>query len=246
MPGALVDNFSKQELEELTKNSVTLKELCQRLGYKCISGRTGDIVKQRLDKFNIDYSHFNLLSINREQRTFENSFCENSSASSKYIRTHYLNEYTEEYKCSICGQEPFWNGKELTLTLDHINGIHSDNRLENLRWVCPNCDRQLDTFGSRNKKGKTTLKRYFCIDCGKEVSGKDVLRCLDCANKQNRKVERPEREELKQLIREQSFVSIGKKFNVSDNSIRRWCDYYNLPRKKSDIQRYSDEEWESL
>lgn len=107
MPGALVDNFSKQELEELTKNSTTLKELCQRLGYKCISGRTGDVVKLRLNKFNINYSHFNLLSTNREQRTFENSFCENSSASSKYIRTHYLNEHTKEYKCSICGQEPF-------------------------------------------------------------------------------------------------------------------------------------------
>ena len=56
------------------------------------------------------------------------------------------------YKCSICGQEPFWNGKPLTLTLDHINGKNHDNELSNLRWVCPNCDRQLDTFGYKNVK----------------------------------------------------------------------------------------------
>ena len=62
-----------------------------------------------------------------------------------YIKGNYT-----PYKCSICGLEPFWNGKELTLTLDHINGINNDDRLENLRWVCPNCDRQLSTFSGKN------------------------------------------------------------------------------------------------
>ena len=54
--------------------------------------------------------------------------------------------------CSICGQKPFWNGKPLTLTLDHIDGDNTNDVLTNLRWVCPNCDRQLDTFGSKNKR----------------------------------------------------------------------------------------------
>lgn len=154
MPSALVDNFSIQELQELCQASSTLKELCQKIGYKCLSGRTGDIVKNRLDKYEIDYSHFSLINLNKEKRTFENSFCKDSNASSKYIRQHYLKEHTKEYICSICGQKPFWNGKKLILTLDHINGKHNDNRLENLRWVCPNCDRQLDTFGSKNKINK--------------------------------------------------------------------------------------------
>lgn len=52
-----------------------------------------------------------------------------------------------------------------------------------------------------------------------------------------------EREELKQLIRNQSFLAIGKQFNVSDNAIRKWCDKYNLPRKKTEIKNYSDKEW---
>ena len=51
------------------------------------------------------------------------------------------------------------------------------------------------------------------------------------------------REELKNLIRTMPFTKIGEKFNVSDNAIRKWCDKYNLPRKSSDIKKYSDEEW---
>ena len=55
-----------------------------------------------------------------------------------------------------------------------------------------------------------------------------------------------EREDLKKLIRSMSFTSIGKKYNVSDNAIRKWCDKYNLPRKVSEIKKYSDEEWELI
>ena len=54
------------------------------------------------------------------------------------------------------------------------------------------------------------------------------------------------RSELKDMIRTSSFVSIGKQFNVSDNTIRKWCDKYNLPRKSGDIKKYSQEEWDLL
>ena len=54
------------------------------------------------------------------------------------------------------------------------------------------------------------------------------------------------REELKGLIRNKPFTQIGKQFNVTDNAIRKWCDKFNLPRKKSDIQKYSVEEWSKI
>lgn len=54
---------------------------------------------------------------------------------------------------------------------------------------------------------------------------------------------RVSREELKTLIRTLPFSQIGEKFNVSDNTIRKWCDKYDLPRKVSEIKKYSDEEW---
>lgn len=58
-----------------------------------------------------------------------------------------------------------------------------------------------------------------------------------------RTVERPSRELLKELIRTKSFIEIGKMYGVSDNSIRKWCDFENLPRKKTEINKISDEDW---
>ncbi len=54
-------------------------------------------------------------------------------------------------RCYICGLGPVWRDRELVLRLDHINGRREDNRLENLRMVCPNCDSQLPTFAGRNR-----------------------------------------------------------------------------------------------
>jgi len=62
--------------------------------------------------------------------------------------------------CDICGQPAEWNGKPLTLVLDHINGHCADNRRENIRLICPNCDSQLDTFKRRNKISDRHSIRY--------------------------------------------------------------------------------------
>lgn len=87
-------------------------------------------------------------------------------------------------------------------------------------------------------------QKTYCIDCGKEIT-KGCKRCLNCENAR-RQTSLITREELKNLIRTKPFVQIGKQFNVSDNTIRKWCDKYNLPRKVSEIKKYSDEEWKKI
>lgn len=245
MAKALVDNFTKEELEKIVQDSHSYKDVLRGLGYGSCNGNSYKTVKTRIVNYGIDTSHFQEAVCTK--RSEENIFIEHSTATQSVLRRWYKKgEYTP-YKCAICGQEPFWQGKELTLTLDHINGINGDDRLENLRWVCPNCDRQLDTFArkkDRAKKEDKTITNY-CVKCGKPIT-KKATRCDKCAREASRVVDRPSREELKQLIRTTPFVQIASKFNVTDNAIRKWCDGYSLPRKVTDIKHYSDKEWEQL
>lgn len=98
-------------------------------------------------------------------------------------------------------------------------------------------------YPTRIKIGIT--KQYFCKDCGIEICS-TAKRCVDCGNSARQKVERPSREELKQLIRTTPFVIIAKQYGLSDNAIRKWCDAENLPRRKKEIKAYTDEQWDKL
>ena len=148
------------------------------------------------------------------------------------------------YQCSLCGQEPFWQGQELVLQLHHIDGDKNNNTLENLTFLCPNCHTQTDTYGAKNsKKYGTRTTQQYCIDCGKPIS-RSATRCNQCAHNFISKC--ISKEELKQLIRTQSFCEVGRRYGVSDNAIRKWCKSYQLPSTKKDIKAYSDEEWEKL
>lgn len=88
----------------------------------------------------------------------------------------------------------------------------------------------------------------YCIDCGTPISS-DSTRCIRCTNKQ-RIIPLDQmpvtREELKDMIRTLPFTTIGTKFEVKDNTIRKWCVKFNLPRTKKEINSYSDEEWEAI
>ena len=146
--GALIDNYSKEELEQIVQQSFSMKEVIDKLGYSTHSGSNNNTVKDRIEKYQIDISHFNYQT--PQKRNENNIFIENSTASQATLRKWYIKGNYTPYVCSICGQEAFWQEKPLTLILDHINGKNHDDRLENLRWVCPNCNQQLDTTNGKN------------------------------------------------------------------------------------------------
>lgn len=87
------------------------------------------------------------------------------------ILKRYLLEYGVSYKCSCCGISN-WLGKPITLEIDHIDGLRNHNNLENLRFLCPNCHSQTDTWRGRNiNSGKT------------KVSDEELLKALkECKN----------------------------------------------------------------
>lgn len=85
----------------------------------------------------------------------------------------------------------------------------------------------------------------YCKKCGIIIS-KEAEYCSKCAHENQRKTEWPSRDVLKDKIYTNSFEAIGREYGVDGNSIRKWCDYYNLPRRKKDIKCYSKEEWALL
>ena len=245
----IIDSYNDFELKKLIADSTSLKDLARRMGYT--HGVSGDTIKKLRKRVeNFDTSHFKTY-VNQgkfEQLQEKDIFQKGHYVANKTVRKHYKDGNYSEYKCSICGQLPVWNGQDLTLILDHKNGDNSDHRLQNLRWVCPNCNQQLPTTGSRNPNRKIHKKIWICKDCGVEIF-KGGTRCKQCEAKRRIMtvdVMRVSREELKTLIRTLPFLQIGEKFNVSDNTIRKWCDKYNLPRKASEIKKYSDEEWKLI
>lgn len=239
----ILDNYSDEEFINIVKNSNSYNEILHKLGYSYYSGTSYGKIKERIQSLNIDISHFkSKIGILRNE---ENIFIEDSTATQAVLRRWYKKGNYTPYICSICHKEPIWEDKPLTLILDHINGKNRDDRLENLRWVCPNCNSQLETT-YRNRTAHK--KKYYCIDCGVEIEYRST-RCKICHSKYlllNRKELPLTRNELKCLIRQNTFIQIGKVFNVSNTTICKWCKRYNLPYKKSEIKKYTDEEWMNL
>lgn len=85
--------------------------------------------------------------------SLEKVLVKDSTYARHHIKRRILEDDLIEYKCQCCGIGPEWQGKPMPLILDHINGTNNDNRIENLRFVCSNCDTQLPTY--KNKRGKT-------------------------------------------------------------------------------------------
>ena len=136
-------NYTKELLEEKVKDCYSFAELCRRLGLKP-EGSNPKTVRKKMDEFGVDYSHFtgqrwNTNSNNPVYRDkYASKLSEDKTPKSANIRTKVINLGLKENKCEECGITE-WRGKPITIQLHHINGDRSDNRVENLRMLCPNC-----------------------------------------------------------------------------------------------------------
>ena len=146
--------IDKEELSNIVQNSKTFAEVMRKLGYIANKGNSYQPLKKYLRENNISFSHFlgksNGLAKNEifplEKILVKDSIYTNMTR----LKLRILKSNLIEYKCAICGINE-WLGKKIVLQLDHINGNNRDNRIENLRLLCPNCHSQTETYCGKNK-----------------------------------------------------------------------------------------------
>lgn len=228
---SIIWKISKDKLQEVVNNNECYNDVLKHFGFSVSNLRT---LKRRLREDNINFKHFKhynvkqLINFNKDSKIpLKDILVENSSYSRYNLKKRLLEEGLLEYKCynPDCSLTE-WLGKPISLQLDHINGINDDNRLENLRLLCPNCHSQTKNFSGRNTVRRK--ERNNCIDCGKEIT-KNSNRCNSCAGKKRQKVKRLTKEELKELLdKHNNWSYIGRMFGVSDNAVRKWARNYGL------------------
>ena len=152
---------SKDEFQDICRQCHSLAQIIRSFGLEAEAGNYNTL-KKRIQEDGIDVSHIKLgLNSNRGRRfvrkyTQENIvdainkgvIKDNSTVRKMVLKWDLISHKV----CAICGRKPKWNGMPLTFVLDHINGKHSDHNLNNLRFICPNCNSQTPTFSGRNRK----------------------------------------------------------------------------------------------
>ena len=150
--------YTKELLEENVKDCYSFAELCRRLGLKP-EGSNPKTLRKKMNEFGVDYSHFTGQAWNKnpENPVYRGKYlpklCEHSALSSANVKELVYRLGLKENKCEICGITE-WLGNSIICELHHINGDSTDNRIENLQILCPNCHSQTDNFRSRNRNKK--------------------------------------------------------------------------------------------
>lgn len=152
--------LTKEECEQIINDNDSFVSILRNKGL-CPTGNNFKTLKNIFDNYNLDYSKFKKTNKGRKfnfksKISNDELFTENNLHSRHVVKNRIIKDNLIPYKCACCGQEPIWQGKELVLVLDHINGINNDNRLLNLRFLCPNCNAQQDTFCGKGIKKKIT------------------------------------------------------------------------------------------
>jgi hypothetical protein len=235
-----VPRYTEEQARAAVATSFCYSEALQKLGLRPAGGNHS-LFRRYVDEiWRIPTDHFDDLVARRAVRPacrpipLEDVLIDGSRYSRRSLKRRLFDADLKDRWCELCGQGEIWRGKRMGLILDHINGVPDDNRLTNLRIVCPNCAATFDTHCARKNRssprdcarcGKSFVPRrrnqtYCSRECGTRHDKRGQL------YPERRKVPRPSYAELKADLAEMSFLAVGRKYGVSGNAVRKWLRLY--------------------
>jgi hypothetical protein len=228
--------YTKNNIAKAVKNSKNWREVINYLRPNSNYRGSESHIKKCAIKFNIDFSHFPGRGWNKGKRLPSKNPLSEYLSGERFIKSNDLKQRLfkdkiKNYKCEECNLSE-WRQQPIPLELHHIDNNPKNNNLTNLKILCSNCH-SLVHKNSKPKKVKE-YKLNNCSHCLKPCKNKFCSeKCYHKSTKgtrrdNSRKVIWPDKEILINLVKEKSFLQIGRIFGVSDNAVRKWCNKYGI------------------
>jgi hypothetical protein len=236
-------SFTRSELEAAVADARTMSDALRALGLRAAGGNFATLRKYTR-QWGVSTAHFDARQVRRERArrrprrpiALGQVLVEHSSYNRAQLKQRLFDHGLKQRRCEFCGQDEHWRGGRMALILDHVNGAGDDNRLENLRILCPNCAATLDTHCAR--KNRIVRDPIACARCGagfvprsdeqrycSRSCGSRWIRPPD-SHDHLRRAERPPYEQLLAEVEADGFSATGRRHGVSDNAIRKWIRRY--------------------
>lgn len=201
-----------------------MSAVLRRLGLSRSPGNWKN-VRTHIVRLGIETSHItgqaHGTSKRKDSKTLEERLVVGDNTGSAALRKLLLKTGLLANICAERGRGPRWNDKPITLQLDHINGDSSDNRLCNLRILCPNCHSQTTTFTGKNSARYSAPARH-CIACDRQIfrSSKRCTACHGAAREQT--THWPPPLDVAAEVQHGSYRATANRLGVSDNAVRKF------------------------